>query len=819
SGDIRLFKKERAVLLEQLEECPSSGDESVVSPRKRIKIDHHSVKCGLAQSHSLDELQPQHKNSNCDYLLNDPMHRKSEVRRLSECSSSLNKYSAPQQNHHHSHHAVPPPPHHHHHQQQLSRRPSIDYMATSGGGSGGVGNLSVRHNSNSSSNSDHHLPPHQSNSSLACKRRRIIGGSGGNNTAVGSSSLLSSSAAGSGSNLSSFANDDSHHHTSRGRGHQLHSHHSHEASGGESADGSRPGTPLCDERPEVLPSEPRRVPRERPREPMVLPLPKFGIQFFHQYRNSLVAGNTAYHHHHHGSSSFTSSSAAVSGNNSGISHLHSNNMLNRSDSGINSNNHSSLSHSSSSTVSSSTAAVGVPPSGGCYLPSPSARYTPHWRPHHHHHHSQHGSGHHGPSGGATPSSSSSMVSPMRSRSLSSNSSDSDVPGQSLGGSPSLEERIRSLDEMYERWSGNSSNSNVVACSNAVKRHDFNNAPPTWQHHRSNSQSDHHNSNSIDVRPNTSAAATNRPKFLDIDVNELQPSEIVKSVLAKKSIFDDDLQRLKKNQWYEPTTDSSQLSKNMGASTSSGLPNLQATKAPVVGCSTTASNTASSTGAISKPPGALMQRVSSCSPMNSPQASMSPYNSPSPSPSVTASSVPLISGVSITKATSISTCSVSGSQNSNVTAVTSTSPASSSGTKCLQYPFPTHPPLPNTAAPVQSAQPIPPPPAESSKPPMVQPPLPPMEVSQPPQPPANSPNSSSSAGISSKPKTSALSKSLSGTRLRPQNGDDGITSSYQISISSWQYKFGDSKILSYYFSGGPYFCSSFRTKPTSTINNR
>lgn len=42
-GDVRLFQKERAVLLEQLEECPSSGDESIVSPRKRIKIDHHSI--------------------------------------------------------------------------------------------------------------------------------------------------------------------------------------------------------------------------------------------------------------------------------------------------------------------------------------------------------------------------------------------------------------------------------------------------------------------------------------------------------------------------------------------------------------------------------------------------------------------------------------------------------------------------------------------------------------------------------------------------------------------------------------------------------
>ncbi|XP_065357231.1 protein split ends isoform X2 [Calliphora vicina] len=777
-GDIRLFQKERAVLLEQLEECPSSGDESIVSPRKRIKIDHHSINSssGLTQSHSLDEQQqqqPQHKNSNCDYLLNDPMHRKSEVRRLSECNSSLNKYPTPQQNHHHSHHAVPPPPppHHHHHQQQLSRRPSIDFMATSGGGggagvAGGVSNLSTRHNSTSSSNSDHHPPPHQSSSSssssLACKRRRVIGSS--SSTVVSAGSLLSGSTGGT-SNLPAFANDDSHHHTSRGRGHQLHSHHSHEASGGESADGSRPGTPLCDERPEVLPSEPRRVPRERPREPMVLPLPKFGIQFFQQYRNSVAAGNTpSYHHHHHVGFSFTSSSAAAlgGGNNSGNSHLLSNSIINRGEGGISNNSHSSLSHSSATITPASAAPTGTS-SGSCYLPSPSTRY-PHWRPNHlQHHHQQHGGAHHSASGGATPSSSSSMVSPMRSRSLSSNSSDSDIPGQSATGSPSLEERIRSLDEMYERWSGSGMNmSNTAVGPNVVKRHDFNHTPPIWQHHRSNSQSDSHHASTSDGRSNAtpSTSAASRHKFLDIDVKEIKPSDIVKSVLAKKSIFDDDLQRLKKNHWYEPSSDSGQQTKAiMGVCTSPGLPNLQATKTPVVGCTTTSVAASAASSTLNKPSGNLLQRLTSISPMNSPQASMSPHNSPSPSPSVTLNSVPTVANPTMTKASSLNNVSgVTGPQTTTTTAAASTSPAASGGTKCLQYPFPTHPPLPNTAAPVQSAQPIPPPPAESSKPSMAQPPLPPMEVLQPPQPPATSPTSST--GSSTKPKTSALLKSLS-----------------------------------------------------------
>lgn len=42
-------------------------------------------------------------------------------------------------------------------------------------------------------------------------------------------------------------------------------------------DTSRPGTPLCDERPE--PTEPRR-PRERTQDPLSLPLPRFATQVF-----------------------------------------------------------------------------------------------------------------------------------------------------------------------------------------------------------------------------------------------------------------------------------------------------------------------------------------------------------------------------------------------------------------------------------------------------------------------------------------------------------------------------------------------------------
>uniref|UniRef100_A0A1A9WUK0 Protein split ends n=1 Tax=Glossina brevipalpis TaxID=37001 RepID=A0A1A9WUK0_9MUSC len=708
-GDIRIFQKERSHLLEQLEDCPSSGDENIVSPRKRIKIDHHSINsnCGLSQPHLLDE-QTQHKNSNCDYILHDSIHRKGEVRRLSECSN-LSKYPQQTHHHHHSHHSLP---HHHHHQQQLSRRPSIDILATGGG-------LSARHGSTSStsSNSDHHPPPYQSSTSLPCKRRRIISSSG---NVITPNALVNSS----GSGLTSSLNDDYHHHASRGRGHQLHSQHSHEASGGESADGSRPGTPLCDERPEVLPSEPRRLPRDRPREPMVLPLPKFGIHFFQQYRNSttsnssssLLPSSTTYHHH--GNSSFTSSSVANS-TASGSSHILSNSLLSGGGSVGNNNVHSSLNHSFSSATQGSSGVAGSL-SSSSYLPSPPARFPAQWRPHHHHqhhNHGHHGQQHHHP--GTIPSSSSSaIISPLRSRSLSSNSSDSDVPGQSSTGSPSLEERIRTLDEMYERWSCGGATSNVI------KRHDFNHAPPIWQQNRSLTAADLHHSNSNEIKLSAPSVPANRPKFLDIDVNELQPSEIVKSVLAKKSIFDDDLQRLKKNHWYEPSSDISQLAKNTSnICTSPGLPNLAATKTPVVGCTSNAPNSTAST--LSKPPGGLLQRLSSVSPMNSPQTSMSPYNSPSPSPSITGN-VQLLSAM--TKVTSYTSLSgvISHAPTANAL-VSSNSGASSKG---LQYPFPSHPPLPSTAVPVE-----------------IQP---------------QAPCSSSSTEIValSKPKTSSLSKSIS-----------------------------------------------------------
>lgn len=178
----------------------------------------------------------------------------------------------------------------------------------------------------------------------------------------------------------------------------------------------------------------------------------------------------------------------------------------------------------------------------------------------------------------------------------SNSSDSE-----MANSPSFDERIKNLDEMFEKWNGGTLTKSAAVSTEIV-------APVT------------------PVTPSFSA----RHKFLDLDVNEVKPSEIVKSVLAKKSIFDDDLKRLENiGEKYEasaynlnriPSITSSNVLKSSTISTTLGstsqLPKLQ--PQPIT-LTTQISQT--------------HPRLNAVSPMNSPQP-QSPYNSPSPSPIVT-----------------------------------------------------------------------------------------------------------------------------------------------------------------------------------------
>lgn len=108
--------------------------------------------------------------------------------------------------------------------------------------------------------------------------------------------------------------------------------------------------------------------------------------------------------------------------------------------------------------------------------------------------------------------------PPRHASSSPTSSDSETAPQS----PSLEERIRSLDEKYEKWSGSRALS--AAGGDALAKLDA----------------------------SASERFRFRHKLLDMDLHEVQPSDIVKSVLAKRSVFDEDSKRLENfSEKYEP----------------------------------------------------------------------------------------------------------------------------------------------------------------------------------------------------------------------------------------------------------------------------
>ncbi|XP_055640208.1 protein split ends isoform X2 [Toxorhynchites rutilus septentrionalis] len=674
-GDIRYLQKERVHILEQLEECPSSGDE-LVSPKKRIKYnsdahhgsssdpsDHHhphyasstasaaaatandAVTSGSScdpvmatggsnsggasgggggaghlhynsnnssSNHYNSSHHHHHHHNSSDNSVQSGFsssstashHRKCvEVRRLSDCilqqSKSLSSQSTPSSMHSNNN----------------SRRPSTESSS-----------LHQRHGSSSSNSSSSlqqsHLDSGHLYSHSLNKRRKTILNSDNSMTVIASAGTPSVSA-------------NEHHHSSRGRGHQLHSIHSHEASGGESADGSRPGTPLCDERPENLPpSEPRRIPASRTynQEPMSLPLPRFAIQFLQQYRlqnqqqSTAVASVTP--------TLSTTASSAVScpslsqSSSTSIYSTVTNSSVSQpthtaaSSSGVLSSLPSLLSNSSlpNSAMSSpppmhATKLSLIIPSNVCPSNNSTSGDTP-----------------------ASASTSTSLehgggsqapASPLRAPSVSSNSSDSEA-GPST--SPSLEERINRLDELYEKWSGSSQ---TRANNNAAGDHHFND-----RHH--NHHLYHHNNHvsigattgSLNQSPisNVSSSSTSsfRHRFLELDVHEVPPSDIVKSLLSRKSIFDEDLKRLENiSDKYEP-----------GAFANYSKPTINLTA--IVG-STTSSATVSPVNTIiasqsplhalkaQTPPASGFQRLGgSCSTSGSPMNSPQPYNSPNPS---------------------------------------------------------------------------------------------------------------------------------------------------------------------------------------------
>ncbi|XP_026472538.1 LOW QUALITY PROTEIN: protein split ends [Ctenocephalides felis] len=362
--DIRHLQKERVHLLEQLEECPSSGDE-MISPKKRLKLDSMCLdNMNMSGLSNLEANFESTAGSHCDGNFTGSHHRGGEcveVRRLSDSGTVRHLH--------------------------CSRRPSGE-SARSSQGADRISTIYTPH--------------------AVCKRRKTGGSSEGE-------------------------------HISRGRCHPLHSHHAREASGGESADGSRPGTPLCDERPEILvPIEPRRIPdrKERDRSPISLPLPRFAEQILHQ--NKSVETKPIQHP--------VASSPPVTVTSPRLANLNLQMQQNMD---------------------------------SCLVPPP-----------------------------ASP--------PTRLPLLSPNSSDSEATPPS----PTLEERIKSLDEKYEKWSGLRSFSHESASK--VE------AP----------------ANAVNLRV--------RHKLLELDINEVQPSDILKSVLARPSVFDEDSKRLENiGDKYEP----------------------------------------------------------------------------------------------------------------------------------------------------------------------------------------------------------------------------------------------------------------------------
>ncbi|XP_062545457.1 protein split ends isoform X5 [Armigeres subalbatus] len=820
-GDIRYLQKERVHILEQLEECPSSGDE-LVSPKKRIKYnpdahpgsdpsDHHhhphyssvanpaAVAGDPTSGSSSDPVMPssapgrgcvgavssgEHHHYNSSSSSNNSNHYNNhhhhhhhnsadsgglqpgfstsssashhrkcvEVRRLSDCnlqqSKSLSSQSTPSSMHSNNN----------------SRRPSTDNAS-----------LHQRHGSSSSNSSSSlqqsHLDSGHLYSHSLNKRRKTILNSDNSMTVIASAGSTSVSS-------------NEHHHSSRGRGHQLHSLHSHEASGGESADGSRPGTPLCDERPENLPpSEPRRIPTSRSynQEPLSLPLPRFAIQFLQQYRlqnqpsqpsssvpapSSHSSSNQALPSSSLHQSTLSSTSSSLSNSSSTLPCV---TVASSSTSSLSTQQQSAL---SSLHVASSSGAISGPSlsSNSSLLnntlsspplthPTKLSLLIP----------PNTGSSSSATSGNtpATASTASSMehgnqapASPLRAPSVSSNSSDSEGGPSN---SPSLEERINRLDEMYEKWSGNSQSR-------------INNAPVVEPHHFNERHHNHHlyhhnhastAGGSLNQSPlsNVSSSSTSsfRHRFLELDVHEVPPSDIVKSVLSRKSIFDEDLKRLENiSDKYEPGMFTSYTKNPANFSAVSATSSAAASPVNTV----LASQSPLHALKAQTPPAPNLQRLGSCSTSGSPMNSPQPYNSPNPSvksglqypfpshpPSMPSVAVPSSTSltVSVTLSTAASTLtSIAGSTNSGT--ISSSSVLGSSSLPASASSSPAHSTI--SSAPGTCATPSSLPSTTASLNTLCST--------------ASSLSYSSSATLANKPKTNILNKSISLTEKSSTN---------------------------------------------------
>ncbi|XP_021929166.1 protein split ends-like isoform X2 [Zootermopsis nevadensis] len=560
--DIRHLQKERVHIQSLLDQLESSGDDdggmSSSAPKKRLKL--VSDDCGepppslpmcTVGPGGMDMCYENHGDVGAPSLVvTTHNHRKSvsEVRRLSDVSGK-----------------------------HCSRRLSTD-SASKHGGAG----RDVRETSADRLVSVQSYSPHP-----VCKRRK-----------TGSSTSESED------RISCRSTKHSHHHHHHQHGEPAAS--TLAMSGGESVDGSRPGTPLCDERPENLlpPTEPRRFPRDRlaTEGPLSLPLPRFAAQ---------VLSSTP--------------------------------RLSVSVSGITSSGNKAAPVSSPPTAITSPRPVPSHLQPVVHQPPPSPVTVP---------------------PPASP--------PPRPASLpSSSSSDSELSPPS----PTLEERIRSLDEKYEKWSGSRALS--AAGGDALAKLDA----------------------------SVSERFRFRHNLLDLDLNELPPSDIVKSVLAKRSVFDEDLKRLENvSDKYEPR-EFVPYTRPPGCFQSLRIKTECKREFP---CATPTKSVASATPLASTPatPGITGKVVSFPNPSSRLMGTPSPLHSPShPLPkSPFSSSTPItptplkshmsLSPVGITPLHTQCGSKLQQQQQQPVPKAPSTGlPPAAKG---LQYPFPSHPPvLPTT----------------------------------------------------------------------------------------------------------------------------
>ncbi|XP_033609160.1 protein split ends isoform X5 [Cryptotermes secundus] len=560
--DIRHLQKERVHIQTLLEQLESSGDDdgSMASsaPKKRLKL--ASDDCGepppslpicAVGPGGMDMCYENHGDVVAPSLVvTTHNHRKSvsEVRRLSDISGK-----------------------------HCSRRLSADSTSKHGGVGRDVCETSADRLVSVQSYSPHPV----------CKRRK-----------TGSSTSESED------RVSCRSGKHSHHHH----------HHQHgepasgtlPVSGGESVDGSRPGTPLCDERPENLlpPTEPRRFPRDRlaTEGPLSLPLPRFAAQVL-------------------------SSTPRLSVSVSGVS----------------------PSASKGAPVSSPPAVITSP------RPVPShSQPVVHQLP---------------PS--PVPAPPPASPPPRPESILSSSSSDSELSPPS----PMLEERIRSLDEKYEKWS--------VSRAVSLK--------------------------GSEAPAKLSAANDERFSFYECMINEkftnLPQSDIVKSVLAKRSVFDEDLKRLANfNDKYEPRefipfTRPPGCFQSLRIKTECMREVQCVTPTKAVGLATSVASTSAAVGITGKvvsfpnPPSRL---IGTPSPLHSPSQPIpkSPFSPGTPTTPTVPKSFMSVSPVGITPLHTQCGSKLQQQQQQPVPKTPSTvlPPAA----KGLQYPFPSHPPvLPTT----------------------------------------------------------------------------------------------------------------------------